>query len=156
MKIGKLDMKTPDLVHENITAIAKLFPNCITQIENGIAIDFDILKQELSHILVDGVKERYRIEWPGKKEAIVNANIPIQKTLRPVRKDSVDFDNTENLYIEGDNLEVLKLLQESYFGKIDMIYIDPPYNTGNDFVYRDNFSENEKSHKQKSGQLDEW
>jgi len=155
MEIDKLDMKTPDLVNQNINAISKLFPNCITQTENGIAIDFDVLKQELSHVLVDGVKERYRIEWPGKKEAIVNANIPIQKTLRPIRKDSVDFDKTENLYIEGDNLEVLKLLQESYLGKIDMIYIDPPYNTGNDFVYRDNFSENEKNHKQESGQLDE-
>ena len=136
----KLDLASPDLVNENFEKLAELFPNCVTESAEGKAIDFDLLKQELSHAVVEGNKERYRLEWPGKKEAIVTANLPTNKTLRPVREDSVDFDNTENLYIEGDNLEVLKLLQESYLGKIKMIYIDPPYNTGSDFVYKDNFN----------------
>ena len=141
MSLEKLDLASPDLVNENIEKIAALFPNCVTESAEGKAIDFDLLKQELSHAIVEGNKERYRLEWPGKREAIVTANLPTTKTLRPVREDSVDFDNTENLYIEGDNLEVLKLLQESYLGKIKMIYIDPPYNTGKDFVYKDNFTE---------------
>ncbi len=115
-----------------------------------------MLKQELSHAVVEGNKERYRLEWPGKREAIVTANLPTTKTLRPVREDSVDFDNTENLYIEGDNLEVLKLLQESYLGKIKMIYIDPPYNTGKDFVYKDNFSKDAQEELIESGQKDEY
>ena len=119
----KLDLTSLDLVSENIKKIAELFPNCVTETANGMAVDFDLLKQELKKDIVEGNKERYRLEWPGKKEAIVTANIPTTKTLRPVREDSVDFDNTENLYIEGDNLEVLKLLQESYLGKIKMIYI---------------------------------
>lgn len=140
MSIDKLDLQSPDLVNANFQKLAELFPNCVTESTDGKAIDFDLLKQELNHAVVDGNKERYRLEWPGKKEAIVTANLPTNKTLRPVREDSVDFDNTENLYIEGDNLEVLKLLQESYLGKIKMIYIDPPYNTGNDFVYKDNFA----------------
>jgi len=134
MIFDRLDLKTPDLVNENIEKIAILFPNCVTEGTNGKSIDFDLLKQELSHAVVEGHKERYRLEWPGKKEAIVTANLPTTKTLRPIREDSVDFDNTENIYIEGDNLEVLKLLQESYLGKIKMIYIDPPYITGNDFI----------------------
>lgn len=154
--IEKLDLKSPDLVNANFEKLAELFPNCVTETAEGKAIDFDLLKQELSHAVVEGTKERYRLEWPGKKEAIVTANLPTTKTLRPVREDSVDFDNTENLYIEGDNLEVLKLLQESYLGKIKMIYIDPPYNTGKDFVYKDNFTVNSEEWKEKSGDYDEY
>ena len=151
----KLDMQSPNLVSQNIDKIAELFPNCVTEGENGKVIDFDLLKQELSEDIVLGTKERYRLEWPGKKEAIVTANLPTTKTLRPVREDSVDFDNTENIYIEGDNLEVLKILQESYLGKIKMIYIDPPYNTGKDFVYKDNFKQNAEDYKEDSGQVDD-
>lgn len=117
MIIDKLDLQSPDLVTANIEKLAALFPNCVTESVNGKSIDFDLLKQELNHSVVEGNKERYRLEWPGKKEAIVTANLPTTKTLRPVRENSVDFDNTENLYIEGDNLEVLKLLQESYLAK---------------------------------------
>lgn len=150
--IDNLPLQSPNMVNENIDKIAALFPNCISETANGKAIDFDLLKQELSPDIIDGLKERYRLEWPGKRESIVTANIPTTKTLRPIIKDSVNFDTTQNLYIEGDNLEVLKILQESYLGKVKMIYIDPPYNTGKDFVYKDNFaidaeqykSENEK------------
>jgi adenine-specific DNA-methyltransferase len=154
--IDKLDLKSPDIVNQNFEKLAALFPNCVTEGAEGKAIDFDLLKQELSHAVVDGNKERYRLEWPGKREAIVTANLPTTKTLRPVREDSVDFDNTENLYIEGDNLEVLKLLQESYLGKVKMIYIDPPYNTGKDFVYKDNFSKDAQEELIESGQKDEY
>ncbi len=156
MDIDKLDMQSPDLVNDNFEKIAALFPNCVTESADGKAIDFDLLKQELNHAVVEGNKERYRLEWPGKKEAIVTANLPTTKTLRPVREDSVDFDNTENLYIEGDNLEVLKILQESYLGKIKMIYIDPPYNTGKDFIYNDNFSKDGQQELFESGQKDEY
>ena len=156
MTIDKLDLQSPDLVNANFEKLAALFPNCVTESAEGKAIDFDLLKQELNHAVVEGTKERYRLEWPGKKEAIVTANIPTTKTLRPVREDSVDFDNTENLYIEGDNLEVLKLLQESYLGKIKMIYIDPPYNTGKDFVYKDNFAKDAQEELIASGQKDEY
>lgn len=156
MNIDKLDLQTPDLVNENFEKLANLFPNCVTESADGKAIDFDLLKQELSHAVIEGNRERYRLEWPGKREAIVTANLPTTKTLRPVREDSVDFDNTENLYIEGDNLEVLKILQESYFGKIKMIYIDPPYNTGNDFVYKDNFDKDKETELFESGQVDEY
>src|SRR5690606_37112118 len=155
MHNDKLDLQSTDLVSQNIEKIAALFPNCVTETSEGKRIDFDLLKQELTKDIVEGNKERYRLEWPGKKEAIVTANIPTTKTLRPVREDSVDFDNTENIYIEGDNLEVLKLLQESYLGKIKMIYIDPPYNTGNDFVYKDNFTIKSEEWKGKSGEYDE-
>lgn len=155
MNTDKLDLQTPDLVNENFEKLADLFPNCVTESADGKVIDFDLLKQELSHAVIEGNRERYRLEWPGKREAIVTANLPTTKTLRPVREDSVDFDNTENLYIEGDNLEVLKLLQESYFGKVKMIYIDPPYNTGNDFVYRDNFTGDVATELFESGQIDE-
>lgn len=155
MSIDKLDLQSPDLVNANFEKLAELFPNCVTESAEGKAIDFDLLKQELNHAVVEGTKERYRLEWPGKKEAIVTANIPTTKTLRPIREDSVDFDNTENLYIEGDNLEVLKLLQESYLGKIKMIYIDPPYNTGKDFVYKDNFAQDSEEYKEESGQKDD-
>ena len=119
------------------------------------AIDFDMLKQELSDHVVDGLQERYQFTWPDKRKAILAANAPINKTLRPCREESVDFDNTENLYIEGDNLEVLKLLQETYLGKVKMIYIDPPYNTGNDFVYEDDFKQSAEEYIDNSGQLDE-
>ena len=156
MSTDKLDLQSPDLVNENIEKIATLFPNCVTEGADGKSIDFDLLKQELSHSVVEGNKERYRLEWPGKKEAIVTANLPTTKTLRPVREDSVDFDNTENIYIEGDNLEVLKLLQESYLGKIKMIYIDPPYNTGKDFVYKDNFTKDTQEELLESGQKNEY
>ena len=128
--IMKLPLQSPNLVTQNIERIAALFPNCITETANGKAIDFDLLKQELNTDIVDGLKERYRLEWAGKREAIVTANLPTTKTLRPIKADSVDFDTTQNLYIEGDNLEVLKLLQESYLGKVKIIDIDPPYNTG--------------------------
>ncbi|OIN57143.1 hypothetical protein BLX24_21570 [Arsenicibacter rosenii] len=151
----RLDMASPDQVSKNLEALAALFPNCITETENGKAVDFDLLKQELSHQVIEGNKERYRLEWPGKREAIVTANLPTTKTLRPVREDSVNFDDTENLYIEGDNLEVLKLLQESYFGKIKMIYIDPPYNTGKDFIYVDNFAKRLNEFNEESGHVNE-
>lgn len=156
MNIDKLDLQSPDIVNENFEKIAALFPNCVTESADGKAIDFDLLKQELSHAVIEGNRERYSLNWPGKREAIVAANLPTTNTLRPVREDSVDFDNTENLYIEGDNLEVLKLLQESYFGKVKMIYIDPPYNTGNDFVYRDNFTGDKQEELFESGQIDEY
>lgn len=152
----KLDLQSIDFVSHNIEKIAQLFPHCVTESADGKKIDFDLLKQELSADIVEGNKERYRLEWPGKREAIVTANIPTTKTLRPVREDSVDFDTTENIYIEGDNLEVLKLLQESYLGKIKMIYIDPPYNTGKDFVYKDNFAKSGEEELFESGQKDEY
>ena len=151
-----LSMKSTDITSLNIEKIAALFPNCVTETAEGKKIDFDLLKQELSSEIVDGNKERYRLEWPGKREAIVTANIPTTNTLRPVREDSVDFDTTENIYIEGDNLEVLKLLQESYLGKIKMIYIDPPYNTGKEFVYKDNFAKDGEEELYESGQKDEY
>ena len=154
--MDRLDMQSTHWVNENANFIAQRFPNCVTETAEGIKIDFEQLQQELSADIIEGNKERYRLEWPGKREAIVTANLPTTKTLRPVREDSVDFDNTENLYIEGDNLEVLKLLQESYLGKIKMIYIDPPYNTGQDFVYKDNFSKDKEAELFESGQKDEY
>lgn len=143
--MDKLKMQSENLVDENIEKIAKLFPNCITEgkDENGQVVrlvDFDLLKQELSKEIVEGNDERYTLNWAGKKQAILTANSPINATLRPCREESVDFDNTKNIYIEGDNLDVLKLLRETYMGKINIIYIDPPYNTGNDFIYEDNFA----------------
>lgn len=156
MNNDKLDLQSTDITSLNIDKIAILFPNCVTETAEGKKIDFDLLKQELSNEIVEGNKERYRLEWPGKREAIVTANIPTNKTLRPVREDSVDFDTTENIYIEGDNLEVLKLLQESYLNKIKMIYIDPPYNTGKDFVYKDNFAKSSEEELLESGQKNEY
>ena len=155
-----LTMHTPNLVDENIQKIGGLFPNCLTETkdENGKvvpAIDFDLLRQELSHEIVEGYEERYRFEWPDKRNAILNANSPTTATLRPCRSESVDFDRTRNLYIEGDNLEVLKLLRETYLGKVKMIYIDPPYNTGNDFVYEDDFAQSTDEYMASSGQFDE-
>ena len=155
-----LNMQSMDKVAANVAKIMELFPNCVTERINNEgklehAIDFDMLKQELSDHVVDGLQERYQFTWPDKRKAILAANAPINKTLRPCREESVDFDNTENLYIEGDNLEVLKLLQETYLGKVKMIYIDPPYNTGNDFVYRDEFKQNASEYKDNSGQYDD-
>lgn len=161
----KLQMHSPNLVQGNIKKIAELFPNTLTEVEdeNGNlkqAIDFDILKQELADYIVSGKEERYQFTWPEKRNAILLANSPISETLRPCREESVGKDGTpggfdsENLYIEGDNLDVLKLLQETYLGKIKMIYIDPPYNTGNDFVYSDDFAEDIDSYLEKSGQFD--
>lgn len=155
-----LNMQSMDKVAANVAKIRELFPNCVTERINNEgklehAIDFDMLKQELSDHVVDGLQERYQFTWPDKRKAILAANAPINKTLRPCREESVDFDNTENLYIEGDNLEVLKLLQETYLGKVKMIYIDPPYNTGNDFVYEDDFKQNSEEYIVNSGQLDD-
>ena len=166
-----LKMHTPNLVDSNIERLAELFPNCVTEkpktdeqgkvirdmngevvLERGI--DFELLKQELSHSVIDGSQERYRLDWVGKREAIVTANSPIAKTLRPCRDESVDFETTGNLFIEGDNLEALKLLQESYLGKVKMIYIDPPYNTGNDFIYNDDFAADTAEFFERSGQVD--
>lgn len=156
MSADKLTLASPDLVQQNLDKLALLFPHCVTESANGKAVDFDLLRQELSAALVEGTKERYRLEWPGKREAIVTANLPTTNTLRPVPQDSVNFDSTQNLYIEGDNLEVLKLLQESYLGKVKMIYIDPPYNTGKDFVYKDNFAQDAETYKTESGQTDDY
>lgn len=147
--MDKLKMHTPNKADENFKKLATLFPNAVTETidENGEvvrAIDKDVLMQEISCTVVEGNEERYQFTWPDKKKSVLLANAPINKTLRPCREESVDFDTTENLYIEGDNLEVLKLLQETYLGKIKMIYIDPPYNTGNDFVYNDDFSMSEE------------
>lgn len=156
----KLKMHSLNKVNDNITKIGKLFPSCLTERknENGeieYAIDFDVLCQELSKDIVESNEERYQFTWPDKKQSILLANAPIAKTLRPCREESVNFDNTENLYIEGDNLDVLKLLQETYLGKVKMIYIDPPYNTGNDFVYEDDFAQNTDDYLTNSGQYDE-
>ena len=153
--MNKLDMESKNIVNENIQKISELFPNVIVESNTGRTIDFDLLKQELSKDIVEGVKEKYQLTWPGKKEAIVHSNIPSKKTLRPVKEKSVNFDNTQNIYIEGDNLEVLKILQESYLGKIKMIYIDPPYNTGKDFIYNDKFKKNIYEELLESGQIDE-
>ena len=156
----KANMHSLDMVNENIKKIGNLFPECVTETvdENGnvkAAIDFEKLQENLSHATIGEGEERYQFTWPGKREAIHNANAPTNMTLRPCKAESVDFDNTENLYIEGDNLEVLKLLQENYLGKVKMIYIDPPYNTGNDFVYNDDFKEDTESFQSKSGMYDE-
>tara|TARA_Y100001001_G_scaffold149179_1_gene158762 strand:- start:5290 stop:7269 length:1980 start_codon:yes stop_codon:yes gene_type:complete len=158
--MDKLKMHSPSLTQENIARIRDLFPGCVTEAkaEDGsvkLAVDFDQLRQELSESIVEGPQERYQLNWPGKREALLTANAPIAKTLRPCREESVDFDTTKNLFIEGDNLEALKLLQETYLGKVKMIYIDPPYNTGNDFVYEDDFSENAEVFLRKSNQKDE-
>lgn len=152
-------MESVDLTAQNIDKIGALFPNCITETadENGKlkkAINFEMLKQMLSDEVAEG-DEVYEFTWVGKKEAIVEANKPIRKTLRPCKEESVDWDSTENLYIEGDNLEVLKLLQESYLGKVKMIYIDPPYNTGNDFIYNDDFKMTGEEYADVAGEIDE-
>lgn len=150
--IKKLKMESHDIISENIDKIKKLFPNVVSE----AGIDFDLLKQELSEDIVDGGKEKYQLTWPGKKESIREANTPTTKTLRPIKEKSVDFDNTKNIYIEGDNLEALKILQESYLGKIKCIYIDPPYNTGQDFIYRDNFRRSKEEELLEAGEIDEY
>jgi len=153
-------MTSPDFTKANIDKIAELFPNVMTESLDADgnperAVDFDLLRQELSGHIVEGPQERYRLDWPGKRAAAFAANAPIAKTLRPVREESVNFDTTKNLFIEGDNLDALKLLQESYLGKVKLIYIDPPYNTGNDFVYNDDFAESTEEYLIRSGQKDE-
>lgn len=154
-------MQTTNIVDENIRRIGELFPNCLTERLNEegkpmVAIDFDQLRQELSKDIVEGPEERYQFTWPDKRNAIRLANAPTTDTLRPRREESVDFDTTQNLYIEGDNLQVLKLLRENYLGKVKMIYIDPPYNTGNDFVYNDDFAQSAADYVHNSGQKDEY
>jgi adenine-specific DNA-methyltransferase len=158
--MDKLKLHTPDFTAANIEKLAALFPSCITESrdEKGVlkrAIDFDQLRQELSDHIVDGPRERYHLDWPGKREALLAANAPIAKTLRPCRKESVDFDTTKNLFIEGDNLDALKLLQETYLGKVKLIYIDPPYNTGKDFLYDDDYAEGEDDFLRRSNQKDD-
>ena len=153
-------MTSPDLTQANIDKIAELFPNVMTESLDADgnpkrAVDFDLLRQELSDHIVEGPQERYRLDWPGKRAAAFAANAPIAKTLRPVREESVNFDTTKNLFVEGDNLDALKLLQESYLGKVKLIYIDPPYNTGNDFVYEDDFAETSADYLARSGQRSE-
>lgn len=153
-------MQTADMAERNVELLGQMFPNCLTETINTDgklvrAIDFDKLRQELACEVVEGVEERYQFTWPDKRAAIRLANAPTNKTLRPCREESVDFDNTENLYIEGDNLEVLKLLRENYLGKVKMIYIDPPYNTGNDFVYNDDFAQGKAEFEAHSGLFDE-
>lgn len=163
--MDKMRMESPDMTAQNVDRIAALFPNCVTEVldeehstpEKKVykrAINFELLKQMLSPDVVEG-NERYEFTWVGKKAAIVEANQPIRKTLRPCKEESKDWDTTENLYIEGDNLEVLKLLQESYLGKVKMIYIDPPYNTGNDFIYADDFMHSQEQENQQMGMYDE-
>lgn len=158
--MDKLKMHSPDLTQDNIARIRDLFPGCVTEAKGAdgnvkLVVDFDQLRQELSETVVEGPQERYQLNWPGKREALLTANAPIAKTLRPCREESVDFDTTKNLFIEGDNLDALKLLQETYLGKVKMIYIDPPYNTGNDFIYQDDFSEDTESFLLRSNQKDE-
>jgi len=158
--MNKPKMHSLDLTQDHIAKIRDLFPNCVTEAHDDagrlqLAVDFDQLRQELSDHIVDGPRERYRLDWPGKRAATVAANAPIAKTLRPARDESVDFDSTENLFIEGDNLDALKLLQETYLGKVKMIYIDPPYNTGNDFVYNDKFAETTREYLERSNQVGE-
>src|SRR5690554_5562771 len=159
-RFRQLKMRTPDRTQENIECIAKLFPNVITETrdENGAvkkAVDFDLLRQVLSKELVEDESERYRLDWPGKKASLLKANTPVTKTLRPCREESVNFDTTENLYIEGDNFEVLKILQESYLGRIKMIYIDPPYNTGTAMIYHNDFSKSENDYVEEIGAVNE-
>ena len=153
-------MHSPDLTQANIDKLAEIFPSCVAEAAdaNGVvkrSIDFDQLRQELSGSIVEGPQERYQLNWPGKREALLTANAPIAKTLRPCREESVDFDTTQNLFIEGDNLDALKLLQETYLNKVKMIYIDPPYNTGNDFIYEDDFAESSISFLTRSNQKDD-
>ena len=161
----KLKMQTENLADKNYELLSKMFPNALTETITGYdddgkaiverAIDADVLRQEISCKVVEGKDERYQFTWPDKRKAVLLANTPIDKTLRPCREESVDFDNTENLYIEGDNLDVLKLLHETYLGKVKMIYIDPPYNTGNDFVYEDDFTQSMDEYRENSGQFDD-
>lgn len=156
----KLKMHSKNLTQENIAHIRKLFPNCVTETKSKdglikLGVDFDQLRQELSESIIEGGEERYQLNWPGKRTSLITANAPIAKTLRPCRDESIDFEKTKNLFIEGDNLEVLKLLQETYLGEIQLIYIDPPYNTGNDFIYDDDFAEDADAFLRRSNQKDQ-
>ena len=158
--MDKMEMHSPDLSQQNVEKLKELFPDCVTESrdENGkpiSSIDFDLLKQELSGHVLEDPQERYQIDWPGKHKAMFIANAPIAKTLRPAREESVDFDNTKNLFIEGDNLAALKLLQETYLNKVKMIYIDPPYNTGKDFIFNDDYAEDLESYLERSNQVDD-
>jgi len=158
--MDKLKLHSPDLTQANIDKLAALFPNCVTESKDDTgavrrAVDFDQLRQELSTSIVEGPQERFQLNWPGKREALLTANAPIAKTLRPCREESVDFDTTRNLFIEGDNLDALKLLQETYLNKVKLIYIDPPYNTGNDFIYDDDFAEDTAAYRTRSNQKDD-
>ena len=158
--MNKITNTTPNLTEKNIDKIAELFPQVVTEKEgeDGVptrSVDFDALRQALSDSLVEGADERYRLDWPGKRASLLKANMPIAKTLRPDRASSVEFDTTENVFIEGDNFEALKILQESYLGKVKMIYIDPPYNTGKDFVYSDNFTQDKAEYDEEIEAVDE-
>lgn len=159
--MDKLKMHSPDLTQENIARIRDLFPGCVTEARDEVtgslrlAVDFDQLRQELSDSIVEGPQERYRLDWPGKREAVAAANSPILKTLRPARGESSNFDTAGNLFVEGHNLDALRLLQQSYLGRVKMIYIDPPYNTGKEFIYSDNFSERTEEYERKSGAVDQ-
>jgi len=156
--VDKLKMHSPNLTEDNIARIREMFPGCVTEAEGEdgsvkLAVDFDQLRQELSDVIVEGPQERYHLNWPSKREALLTANAPIAKTLRPCREESVDFDTTQNLFIEGDNLDALKLLQENYLGQVKVIYIDPPYNTGSDFVYLDDFATSSDEYLKSSNQV---
>ena len=151
-EVNKLDMKSTDIVSNNIEKIEKLFPNVVKEGK----IDFNSLKQELTNDLIDENKEKYQLTWVGKKQSVIDANTPTNNALRPSREESVNFETTKNIYIEGDNLDVLKLLQEAYLCKIKCIYIDPPYNTGRDFIYKDNFIKEESIELLNSSQIDEY
>lgn len=159
--MNKIEHTSRDILGGNVEKIAQLFPGVVTEAQDEATgelkkvVDFDLLRQHLSDELVEGDRERFRLDWPGKKASILKANTPIHKTLRPVREDSEDFDTTQNVFIEGDNFEVLKVLQESYLGKIKMIYIDPPYNTGKDFIYRDNFTQDREDYEEEIGVRDD-
>ncbi|MDY7800498.1 site-specific DNA-methyltransferase [Aeromonas caviae] len=156
----KMKMHSPNLTEESISRLRELFPGCVTEAQGKdgsikLAVDFDQLRQELAESIVEGPQERYHLNWPGKREALLTANAPIAKTLRPCRDESVEFDTTKNLFIEGDNLDALKLLQETYLGQVKLIYIDPPYNTGKDFIYKDNFSASKEEFELFSGEKDD-
>jgi adenine-specific DNA-methyltransferase len=161
MTMDKLKMHSPDLSQENIAKIRDLFPGCVTEARDEVtgavrlAVDFDQLRQELSDHIIEGPQERYRLDWPGKRDALAVANAPINKALRPVPDDSLQFEATKNLFIEGDNLQALKLIQDTYLGQIKLIYVDPPYNTGKDFIYRDSFASDQNTHEIASGERSE-
>ncbi|WP_225934317.1 hypothetical protein [Cupriavidus sp. EM10] len=156
----KLKMHSPNFAQDNVARIRELFPGCVTEAKGKDGdvkrvVDFDQLRQELSEVIVEGPQERYHLNWPGKREALLTANAPIAKTLRPSPEESVDFETTKNLFIEGDNLDALKLLQETYLSKVKLIYIDPPYNTGKDFIYDDDFRDDVDSYLRQSNQTDD-
>ena len=156
MSFENLPKTTADLAQEQVAKLRTLFPECVTETEQGLAVDFDLLRRTLSsEAVVEGPKERYRLEWPDKRAARYAANAPTASTLRPVRERSKDFDSTRNLYIEGDNLEALKLLRTAYAGKVKLIYIDPPYNTGKDFIYHDKYVRSVREEMIKAGLLDD-